>query len=495
MSIIYKDDNRQAVPRCLSYEAACSLGLLTANKRIEEVHRPGVKDSDAMKEWMEDHRLATAVDLVAEALIIRDFESSEAIAAAKFILDEAPSSSWLINELSSHFLETPGAKWSEPSDVADIYDIRRDIARLKRSVRNYAINPIAWCNLSLDYAAVGQDEKARMAMNVATNLGGNNRFILRSASRCFMHLGEPDRGVAILNRSGLCGIDPWLTSAEIAISESSGLRSRCIGKAKDLISNDNLTPFSRSELAVGLGTLEIKNGSVGQGKKIMRRALIEPTENALAQAEWVGSFFKVDFDDMVKLSSEVTASYEANALYSYFRKEFKDSLKAAQKWGRFQFLSSRPIIHSTFIASCVLGDDLGAIKIFEEALPAQKDEALAMNNYAFALGRIGRTREAADTLQQCISKASPEVRLAICATTGLICFREGNIEGGRRLYKEAVGGLEQLKYHNSAAIAKYFWAVEEKRIGSEDANARIEEAKKAIEQQNVFALEDLAKKL
>lgn len=495
MSIIYKDDNRQAVPRCLSYEAACSLRLLRANKRIEEVHRSEVKDSDAMREWIENHRLATAVDVVAEALIIRDFGSSEAIAAAKFILDEAPSWSWLVKELAAHFLKTPGAKWSEPSDVADIYTVRRDIVRLKKSVRNYVMNPIAWCNLSVDYAAVGQDKKAEMAMNVAMSLGGKNRFVLRSASRCFMHLGEPDRGVAILNKSGLCGTDPWLASAEIAISESWGLKSKCIGKAKDLIRNDNLTPFSRSELGVGLGTLEIKSGSVGQGKKIMRRALKEPTENALAQAEWVGSFHKVDFDDMVKLRSEVPASYEAIAVSSYFRKEFKESLKAAEKWGRFQFLSSGPIIHSMFVASSVLGDDLGAIRIFEEALPAQKDDALAMNNYAFALARIGRTGEAADTLQQCMNKASPEVTLAIGATMGLICFREGNIKEGRRLYEEAVGGLEQLEYYRSAAIAKYFWAVEEKGIRSEDAKARIEEAKKAIEQRNVFALEDLAKKL
>jgi len=496
MSVRYDDSNRQAIPRCLPYATACSLQILRINRRAEQLHGILVENSDAEREWVEKPRLTSAIDLVAEALIVKDFSSTEARKAAKYILSKGASCSSLVRQLARHFLAVPVSTWEEISEIPDRNSYGREIGILRRSVRDYPVNPIAWSDLSLSYATIGKTKKAKKAMIVAMGLAKHNRFILRSASRCFMHLGEPDKAVSILNKSGLCAIDPWITSAEIAISEAIGLKSKCVGKAKDLVEDDSLTPFSKSELAASLGTLEMKSGSIKRGKKIMRKAVIEPTENALAQVEWAASTFKIDFDDTVKLSNTVPASFEAMTVHKYYNKQFKESLEACKKWGRFQFLSSRPIILSTFISSCILNNDLESINIFEDSLPAQKDSPLAMNNYAFALTRVGRTKEAVDTLAQCnLDRADPEDRLAIIATTGLIYFREGNIEVGRRLYNSAVIGLEQLERFDSAAIAKYYWAVEEKRINSENAKARIQEAKRAIEQNNVFELEDLAKKL
>jgi tetratricopeptide (TPR) repeat protein len=317
----------------------------------------------------------------------------------------------------------------------------------------------------------------------------------RSAARCFMHVGEPDRGVQILNKSGICAIDPWIASAEIAISQGSGLKSKCIGKAKDLIGDDNLTPFSRSELAVSLGTAEIKSGSTGRGKKFMRYGIIDPTENALAQIEWAASFFKIDFDDVFESRSGVPASYEATAVHEYYSRKFTESLEAYKKWGRFQFLSSRPIIDSMFISSVILNDDVGAIGIFEDALPVQKDSPLAINNYAFALARMDRTEEARDIIRKGVTGASREEMLVLGATEGLICFREGDKVRGRILYNGAIKGFELLQDYHTAARGIYFWANEEKRINSEFAEEKIKEAKKRIKQHNVFELEELAKKL
>jgi len=72
--------------------------------------------------------------------------------------------------------------------------------------------------------------------------------------------------------------------------------------------------------------------------------------------------------------SPKTASVEATAVHTYYCKEFAESLKASKKWGIFQFLSSRPSILSMFISSTILNDDLGAIDIFNNALPAQKEK-------------------------------------------------------------------------------------------------------------------------
>lgn len=496
MSVIYDDTNRQVIPRCLPYATACALGLLRVNRKQEQVPKNDVKGSNAEKEWIENPSVAASVDLVAEALIVKDFESSEAIKAAKYILSKAPSASPLVNQLARHFLEPPASIWIEPSQMPKVNFNREEIARIKKSVRNYPENPIAWCDLSLSYATLGQIDKAKMAMNIAMNLGRNNRFVLRSASRCFLHSGEPDRAVAILNKSGLCAIDPWIASAEIAISEGAGMKSKCLGKARDLIKNDALTPFSRSELGVSIGTIEIKSGSVRKAKKIIRQALIDPTENALAQTEWAASTFKIEFNGLVSLRNTVPASYEAAAVHSFYGKAFTESLKASEKWSRFQFLSSRPLILSTFLSSCMLNDDLGAVNIFNNALPAQRENHLAINNYAFALAKIGRTEEAKKVLDAVdMREASTEEKLIITATRGLICFREGHAEEGRELYASAVRGFEAIRNSRVVAIATYYWAVEEKRINSENAESKIKEAKKGIERYKVFEFEDLAKKL
>lgn len=496
MSVTYDDKNRQVIPRCLEYSTACSLDLLRVIRKQEQIQKTGLQDSNARQEWLDRPSIATAVDFVAEALIIKEFESEEAIEAANYILNKERACSFLIRQLASHFLEPKPLKWAEPLEIQSINESREDIARLKKSVRMYPENPIAWSDLSLYYATLGQVDKSKMAMKVALNLGNNNRFILRSASRCFMHLGEPDRAIAILNRSGICAIDPWIASAEIAIAERTGLKSRSISKARDLIKNENLTPLSKSELAISLGTLEMKGGSVKLAKKFMNQALIDPTENALAQAEWMVTQLKIDVDAMVQLRSIVPASYEAAAVHLYYKKQFEQSLKAAEMWGKFQFLSSRPIIISMFLSSAFLNDDLKAIYIFENSLPAQRNDPLAINNYAFSLARIGRIKDALKELSEAdFSDISDDEKLTITATNGLICFRKGNIEEGRKLYSMAIRGFEFLNDRRSAAMAAYYWAVEEKRIQSQYAESTVRDAKSRIDRFNVFDFEDLAKKL
>jgi len=496
MSVTYDDKNRQVIPRCMEYSTACALDLLRVIRKQDKIQITGLEDSNARQDWLDRPSIAAAVDFVAEALILKEFESEEAIEAAKYILSKERAYSLLIRQLASHFIEPKRLKWEETFEFQSINESREDIARIKKSVRMHPVNPIAWSDLSLYYATLGQVNKSKNAMKVALKLGNNNRFILRSASRCFMHMGEPDRAVKLLNDSGICAIDPWIASAEIAIAERNGLKSRSINKAKNLVKNENFTPLSRSELAMSLGTAEMKYGSVKKAKKLMNQSLVEPTENALAQAEWMATQLKIDVYEMVQLRSIVPASYEATAVHLYYKKEFEQSLRAAEMWGRFQFLSSRPIIVSMFLSSTHLENDKKAIDIFNNALPAQRENVLVMNNYAFALARIGLINEAVDAMNKInISEVTDDDKITLTATSGLICFREGEYEIGRKLYDKAVKEFESIKNLRSAAMATYYWAAEEKRIKSENAEEKIKEAKRGIEKQKVFELEDLAKRL
>jgi len=496
MSVVFEDKNRLVMPRCLEYSTACSLGLIRMIRKKEEAPITDVKDSNAKEDWLDNPTIPTAVDLVAEALIAKDFQFKEAIEAAKYILDRADSSSILIRQLANHFLEQPRSGWIEPGDILTLDARYRCIARLKSSVRMHPVNPIAWSDLALHYAALTQIDKARMAMNVALGLTDNNRFILRAASRCFTHLDEPDRAVAVLRRSGLCEFDPWIASAEISISEAFGLKSKCIGRSKYMIDDDNLTHFARSELTSGMATIELNTGSLKRAKKLMHQALSDPTENALAQVEWLSNQIDEDIPAIDKLGRDVPASFEAQALYLFYNKRFKESLEASEMWSRYQYLSSRPVIHSSHIAATQQNDDTESIRILESCTPAQKDNPIVMNNYAFSLARIGKVDRAVEVLGRVnFDSLSERRKFIITATMGLIAFRSDNIEKGRSLYSKAVHGFERIDDLRAAAMATYFWAVEEKRMRTQIATSIVEEAKRRISHANVFELEDLVKKL
>ena len=249
---------------------------------------------------------------------------------------------------------------------------------------------------------------------------------------------------------------------------------------------------------MGVGTMEIKNGSRRRAKALIRQALLDPTENALAQAEWMAYILKTDITDIAQFREKVPASYEAEALHLFYNKQFAESLKVSKLWGRFQQLSSRPLIFSSYLASVCLNDDTEARRILNNALPAQQKDPVILNNYACCLARSGNVPAAIQALRKayrCILSERDE--LILRATQGLISFRTGDveIEKGRKLYSMAVRGFERTNDFRSAAVATYFWAVEEKRIGSPQASSLVKDAKKRISRFSVFELEDLVKKL
>jgi tetratricopeptide (TPR) repeat protein len=496
MSGTFDNTTRQAIPRCLDYSTACGLGLLRTTREHEVKSKPEFQISHVISKWQENHNIYTAVDLLAEALILKDFKSEDVIKAADYLLNKSKTTNTIIKELASHFLEQPSIKISQLPNICEPQDEYTNIANLKKSVRLYDKNPIAWCDMAIHYATLGQTDKARTAIKVALNLAPNNRFILRSASSCFMHLEEPDRAVSILSRSPLYRFDPWITSAEIAISESAGLPTKSISKARALVEDDNLTQFSRSELSVTIGTKEMKNAAQKRAKTYMRQAIIDPTENALAQAEWMSLQLGTNISGFSKLGNKVPASYEATARHLLYKENFKGSLNSAEQWCRYQPLSSSPFIFSSYVASVCLDDDAEGLRILKTAFKLHRTDPDFMNNYICCLAKTGDFPGAIESFQNLnLHNLTDSQKFTLMATHGLICFRADNAEKGRELYSKAITGFERINQQHSSAIAAYYWASEEKRILSPYKDARIKDAKTRVERFHVFELANQIKKL
>ena len=78
---------------------------------------------------------------------------------------------------------------------------KRKIRFLRSVLRDWPRNAICWTQLALSYSRLGINKKAERCINIALSLAPHNRYVLRSASRFFVHIDESPRAAWELKRS------------------------------------------------------------------------------------------------------------------------------------------------------------------------------------------------------------------------------------------------------------------------------------------------------
>ena len=344
-------------------------------------------------------------------------------------------------------------------------------------------------DLAFYYCAVGQTHPAESAVKVALSLNKENRYLLRSGSRFFMHLGSPDVALDFLRKSNTGKHDPWLIAAEIAISDTLDRPSKRIKAGQDLIANSNIPKFHLSELAGALGTVELIKGSLRRGKKLFTLALEDPTENTLAQAAFLDNLLLESSRhiDPKKLAN----SFEAETRFKFTQThDYKGALEAAQKWFAYQPFSSRPAVAGSYIAGVALEDYEVSAKIAKMGLLSSPHEPLLINNLAFALASLGRINDARRAL--CCLKdfdISKREQNVLTATRALIEYRSNNTEEGRKLYDSAISGFKQLKDFRSEIIARFYRLKEELMIKPNQGEEQLEDLLKEAKQLGIDELQ------
>jgi hypothetical protein len=104
MSVTFDNSKRQALPRCIDYSTACALGLLRAVKYRSEPAK--ALRHRTREEWLRHRDIFTAIDIVGEAVVVKDCQSAEAVEAAEYILSGVPKSPALAREMANAFLTT-----------------------------------------------------------------------------------------------------------------------------------------------------------------------------------------------------------------------------------------------------------------------------------------------------------------------------------------------------------------------------------------------------
>lgn len=478
MSGFNEDKDRKVIPRWRKFDRTKLLVELSSSESSLNRRRV-TRDFLAQKvtDWRRNKTVAHASDLVGAAVSLR--REQEATEAARFLLSDDLSSPVWARDLARRALTSgdSGAKENPPSEVNQ-ETLQEQVRSLRRLLRFEPNNPISWVDLSHCYACLGNRDKATQSMTVALQLAKSNRFVIRSASRLWVHLDDPERAHEVILRSEATRHDPWLVAAEVAVGSIANEKPKLAKEAQRMLSKSQYAAAHTSELASALATLEFSHGNIKKSKKLFKMSLEDPTENSVAQAAWASRQDKtIPFDDQ---GLKIPNVFEANSWKSYLDSNWNSAVEQCKLWLFDQPFSARPSLLGSYIASVAI-EDFGTSKWFLlEGLRANRNNVALLNNLAYTYANQNDYAEA----KLCLSRAqqlspSDQESIALQATQGLLAFRTGEPERGRELYSDACQRAKSLEGRNSGeiyALATTFHAIEECALGTQESRTMIDMA-------------------
>ena len=484
MGIFVESQDRKIIPRWRSFGETQKL------KELESVVRPRAHQQvitdfllSKIIDWRDNRTVGHAADLVGAGLVLG--REAEVIEAARFLLRSDPNISPWAKELAEQALKSPGNTDMEINlgSLSD-YTLHNRVSTLRRLLRTEPRDPFTWVELSRAYATVGLSEPAERSMTVALNLSNNNRFILRSASRLWVHLRDPEKAHDIIVRAEGTRFDPWLMAAEIAIGSITKRKPRFVKAARRMLKERRFSPVHVSELASAVATLELGSGALKNSRKMFVQSLEQPTENSIAQAVWASRE-----SNAIRVQAEFLDrpnTFEARARSFYSQSHWKDVINECERWRFDQPFSSGPCEYGSYVAAIALEDHETSRKFTKWGLKANPSDFILLNNMAFACINLNEIKEATGILSRIHRlRLSDRDRVVLQATQGLLAFRTGAIVVGRQLYTGARSRARKMHGEDGKkllASASVFQAIEEISHGFSGNETLLVEARQAIKQ-------------
>lgn len=472
--------DRLVIPRWRSLSNTIATGELRSTRSRDSSPIDGADDLRTLEnDWLLNQSHSFASDFVGVAQTVGAW--GVANDAAEFLLvDEGASSAQKV--LARRYLDAPdsySAQLAPTTSGAVESEVREGIVSSRFHLNRDPRNAIAWTELARGHAILGRLDRARQEMSTAVQLAPINRFVLRAAVALFVHAEEPDRAHGLLVAASNVRSDPWLLAAELSTSEAAGRRSRLTKTAAALLQSD-IPPQHVTELASALGTLELRAGNAKRAKTLLRASLESANDNSIAQAEWASHRLQGISPPTDALESPL--AFEARARREVEVGEWKAAVQNAWSWLYDQPFTAAAAIFGSHAASVGLRDFAEAVRFAEAGLVASPNDPMLLNNYAFALLQLGRSGLAAEVLRR-ISMKGLEARVAavVTATQGLLQFRLGRPDEGRRLYREAITAAKRLGSRDIAGVGELMLAREELRVRGSEAIADVLRAIHSVE--------------
>ncbi|MCK1608151.1 MULTISPECIES: hypothetical protein [unclassified Bradyrhizobium] len=391
------------------------------------------------REWREEKDVAAAEELLGAAVVAGDDDfKSDIVAAAELVLSDTTSLAGSV-ELAKAFLQTSiGDEAPLPTDTRRMYS---EIARRKRLLRMYPRDPLLLTETALLYTNLGFNNSAKHLLKAAAALAPDNRYVLRSLTRFWVHQAEPDRALHQLGKSSATKHDPWLLAAQIAAEDVAQKKSTNWREAKRVLDDENFSDFELTELAAALATLQLQGGSHKLARRMFRKSLAEPTENSVAQVQWASRR-----DPTINVSHDLTVNAsEALAWEELAAHRWKEVIEATRRWQEIEPFSVRPAVMGSFVGVGHLGDGRVGEEFARRGLIANKGSQVLHNNLAVSLALQGRVQEARAELENVKPSLRSSGEIVNLATRGLIAMRAGDLAGGADLYGRSIDLAAELR--------------------------------------------------
>ena len=474
---------RKIFPRWRSYRTTIQSQQLQSTRRIHN-NRPPIEDFLLSKKamWMQHPTTHLAADIVGSGRALN--RENEVLEHARFLLQPSSNASQWMREIAQSVIAEASSENSHLNEtVSPQMSPQQRYSRIRKYrswLRSEPKDPITWTDLSLEYTILGNSDKSSKCMNIALQLAPCNRFVVRSASRLWIHHADLERAKWTLLKSLQISLDPWLLAAEIAVSDALNMRSLYIKKARHFVADDALSNFHISELASALATVELTSGSKVKSRRLFKQSLLDPTENSVAQLVWASRIdrrLSMNFN----LPSKVKNLFEAKCRRLYWNNEWDGVLSACKSWKIDEPYSITPRLFGSHIAAVVQEDYETSKELIgqQEFVDYRCFELL--NNLAFSEINLGNLGEADSILRSAQRVADEDKRRSVwLATKGLLEYRQGSFDDGRKLYQDSQDLARKLPEDRILRFSLAFNAIEEAKCCIGGESPKIEEARKLL---------------
>jgi Flp pilus assembly protein TadD len=390
----FENRRRTVVPRWRNSKTTGETSELTSLGRLDQPKFDQRQFLEKLSDWKQVPNVATAAELFASALVLDKpdvaHETAEYLASCK---DSIPDTLRRTAKLLLQQRHESDQYTLNPTEIT-----RQRIRDLRMRLNEYPRDAVGWSDIAREYTSLGQLGHAQRAINVAISIAPNSRFILRTATRFFVHTDDPERAHDLLLASRSTPHDPWLVSAELAVAPIANVSPEFVREARQMVKSQKHPPRHLSEMTSALATLEMTDGNSRRARQLFRLALNDATENAIAQINWASRF--IDSFDLDPSVLRVPRLFEARSWAYYNFGQWQDAFEQAWNWLFDQPFSRPPAIHGSFIASMLLEDYRSAEQMARIGLTANPQDFSLLNNLAVALSKQGKTGEA---VNRCVS--------------------------------------------------------------------------------------------
>lgn len=456
MALFIDDTNRLIIPSWRQLDKSQG-ELRPAGANGIEVKKRDIQEY--LLEWKANKNLVTAGELISAAIVNRMPEETAVLEAARFVVNYPLKAPAALRNASKGLLDIPlDQDFFFPANLR-LYD---KISKLKKLLNNYPSSAILHIEIARLYLLIGQLEIAEYHVHFALYIDPNNRFVVRSAARFYIHIDQKNKAIDVLRKSCLIKKDPWLMASEISVSRHFDKRSPNLKRAGEMIDSRNYSNSDLSELCGTMGMEELENAGYNKSRKLFNQSLTAPNDNSFAQAQWVA---KNRHLDLIFPNQSIDVNFkEALCCESFFVGDYKAAIRYAQDWQDEMPYSQKCAVFGSNISTTFEKDYKTSIRLLKTYLQTNRRNKAVLNDLAYVYALDDDTESAQKQVDKAMKavdmKTLEPADICLVATQGLIYFREKAVEEGSEFYEAAIQACERMRRLDMLYSAKLNYARE-----------------------------------